>query len=206
MVADKLLVVAAVDGIHSLVTACMHGEVITHTASDKRFLHPGESVHSMVYIEKRRMVIVEIGTRLGMQTARTHALVANSRVLSSHTVHIGRRPSEIGNISFEIMHLRNFADFLQYRLLAARCDELSLVRRDGAESASAEASAVHVHRMPYHLVGRYPLPFITRMRQTGICHVKRLVDLLGCHGREHRVHFHHAVAVRLPQCGSMPSV
>ena len=70
--------------------------------------------------------------------------------------------------------------------------------RDGAEGTASEASAVHTHRVAYHLVGRYRLPPVAGMRHPGVGEVERGVDLLGGHGWPHGVDAYHLSVCLLP--------
>ena len=127
----------------------------------------------MIYIEQWAMIGVEIRTRRRMQARRTQTLAAPVDIAPVHGVHIGRRAAEIAYISLEIRHTRDLPDLAQYRLRRARGYKLALMSRDGAESATAEAAAMEVYRMTYHLIGRYCLAFISGMGQTGIGQVDR---------------------------------
>ena len=53
--------------------------------------------------------------------------------------------------------------------------------RDGTERASTEASAMQRHGEFYHLVGRYRLAAVFRMRQSGVGKIVGRVEFLGCH-------------------------
>ena len=78
--------------------------------------------------------------------------------------------------------------------------------RDGAESAAAEAAAVHVDRVAYHLVGRNHFVLIARVRHTGVGEVKRSVDLGRGHRRQHRVDLDGHAGVGLPEGGAVHAV
>lgn len=69
---------------------------------------------------------------------------------------------------------------------------------DGTEGAAAEASAVDIHRMFDHLVGRNALTLVFGVWQTGIGEVEGGIELFGCHGGIGRVH-HGIEAVNLLQ-------
>lgn len=77
---------------------------------------------------------------------------------------------------------------------------------DGAESATAEAPPVHVHRVANHFVGRDALALIARVRQPGVGQVERGIDFLGGHGWVGAIHLDGNVACCLPQGVSVPQV
>lgn len=59
--------------------------------------------------------------------------------------------------------------------------------RDGTERASTETSAMQRHGEFYHLVGRYRLAAVFRMRQSGVGKIVGRVEFLGCHWRVRRI-------------------
>ena len=73
------------------------------------------------------------------------------------------------------------------------------MRGDGAESAPAETSAVHVDRELDHIERRNPFPLVTRVRKTRVIQPERTVNLRSGHRRIHRINLHHLIAVWLPQ-------
>ena len=99
---------------------------------------------------------------------------------ATHSVHIGRRRSDVGDITLEVGHGNNLAHLLENRTLRARVDKLTLVRRDGAERAAAEAATMNVYRVLNHLPRRdITLTAIARMWRALIGKVERVVELLG---------------------------
>ena len=64
------------------------------------------------------------------------------------------------------------------------------MRRYGTEGAASEASAMYVHRVFDHLIGRNGLAPILGMGQTGIRQVERSVQFSRRHRRVGRVHHH----------------
>lgn len=113
MAGDKLLVVAAVDGIFLRIAGRMHRKVIAHAAAYKGFLHLREGIDGVVNRKQRGMVGVEIGTHLGMEAAGPHTPAAHIRAFASEGIHVGRRASEIGDIAFEVRHRGNGPNLAQ---------------------------------------------------------------------------------------------
>ena len=151
----------------------------------------------MIDIEQRVMVGIQIRTYLWMDTGRTLALVAFSFILSTHGIHVGTRTSQVTQIPFEIGHFRNSFHFFENAFLATAHDELSLMRTDGAEGTSAKASAMEIHGELDHIECRYALPFIFRVRQTGIRQVERHIQFALCHRRVGRIHYDGAITCML---------
>ena len=113
------------------------------------------------------MVCVQVGTDGGMDARRTLTYLTGFLVLSSHAIHIGRGTAKVAQVTAEIIHLTNLVHFPQDAFLASAADELALVGTDGAESASAETTAMDVHGMFNHVVGGNAFALILGMGQTG---------------------------------------
>ena len=134
------------------------------------------------------MVGVQVLTDVRLYASRAHALLTETLIFAFHAIHISRRTAEVGDITFEIFHLKDLLHLSHDRLLAARCDELALMRRYGTKRASAEASAMNIHRMTNHFVSRNYAAFrIFRMRQSSVRQVERSVDLRFRHRRIRRI-------------------
>ena len=70
--------------------------------------------------------------------------------------------------------------------------------RYGAERAAAEASAVKIHAVPYHFVGRNPFAAIAGMRQAGERQIECCIYFSMFHRGPHRVYFYGSAAGGLP--------
>src|SRR3712207_3906862 len=175
----------------------MKQQVVTHAASDERLLDSRQSVYRLVDIEQRTVVGIQVRTNLRMYARRTLALPAYGFVASFHAVHVGRRTSQIAQVTFEVGQLCHFPHLFQDRLFAAAHNKLALMGGDGTESAPAEASAMDVDGELDHVVCRNPFAFVFGMGQTRIRQVERTVELFLAHGRVGRIHHDDAVAHRL---------
>ena len=126
------------------------------------------------------MVVVEVRTAPRMEARRAYTAAAQFPVAAAHAVHVGRRGPDIGYVTAEIGHAHHLLDFGHDRPLAARVDELALMRRYGAERAAAETAAVDIYRVLDHLPRRYgPAPSVTRVRSPLVRQIERVVQLLG---------------------------
>ena len=115
-----------------------------------------------------------------------------------HAIHIGTGSAQIADIAFEIVHFHHLAHFAHDALFAPRSNEFALVGADGAEGAAAKASAVHIHRMAYHLVGGDAFALVARVGQTGVRQIESGINLLGGHGRIGAIHLNCHIATGLP--------
>ena len=117
MAGDKLLVVAAVDGIYLRIAGRMHRKVVAHAAAYEGFLHLREGIDGMVNRKQCGVIGIEIRAHLGMEAAGPHTPPAHIGALASKGIHVGRRTSEIGDVAFEIRHCSDGPDLSQNRLL-----------------------------------------------------------------------------------------
>ena len=97
---------------------------------------------------------IQVGAYLGVDARRAFAFPADGLIPSLHAVHIGRRASQIAQITLEVWQLRDGFHLFQNALLAAAYDEFALVCGDGAEGTSSETSAMQVDGELYHVVCR----------------------------------------------------
>jgi hypothetical protein len=78
--------------------------------------------------------------------------------------------------------------FFQNGFLRSRSDKFALMRRDRTETATTEASSVHIDGKFDHLIRRNSASFIVfGMRQSGIWQVKRIIHFLFCHRFKRRI-------------------
>jgi hypothetical protein len=134
------------------------------------------------------VVCVKIATNRGVDARRALAALTETLVLATHHIHIGRRTAEVAEIAFEVRHLRYLPYLTKDALFGETHYELALMGRDSTESAPAKASAVDAYGVAYHIIGRYALASILRVRQTRIGKVEGAVYLLGGHRWERRLH------------------
>ena len=170
-----------------LVFALMQQEVIAHAAADKALLHARQGIDGMIDIEQLGVVGVEVGADLRMDAGGSFAAFADFQVATLHAIHIGRRATEVGDISLEAFHLGDLPGLFEDALLGPAYHKLALMGRYGAERTSAEASPVHVDRELDHLVGWDGLALVFGVGQTGVGQVERGIHLLGGHGRVGRI-------------------
>ena len=183
--------------VHLRILALMEQEVVAHTASDERLLDTGQGIDGVVDVEQRAVVGIQVGTHLGMDARRPLALLAQVEVGALHAVHVGAGSAQVAQVALEVGQLHDGLHFAQDALLATAHDELALMGGDGAEGASAEASAVDVDRVLDHVVGGDALALVLGMGQARVGQVERMVELLGCQGRVGRIDYHQLLAYLL---------
>ena len=136
----------------------------------------------MVYVEQFLMAGVQIGAYLRVYAAWPFTVFAGFCVASVHAVHVGRRSSQIAEVSLEVGHLTYLSHLFENALLGAAYHKLALMGRDGAEGTATETSPVYVYRVFYHLVGRNGLSLVFGMGQARVGEVEGSVELLSGHG------------------------
>jgi len=194
MTGDKLPCVFLGRTVGLLVLAAVEKQVIAHTAAYEAALDARHGVYGVVDVEQSTVIGVEVRTDLRMDTTGTTAFLTSIEVAAVHTIHIGRGSAEVGEVALEVGHRDHLTNLFHNTLFRSAGDKLALMGRDGAEGATAEASAMDVHRVLNHVVGRNALTLVLRVRLTSIRQVEGSVELLGGHRRIWRIHDHITVA------------
>ena len=106
----------------------------------------------------------------------------------------------------KIGHLYDFTHLAQYALLAAAHNELTLMGRYGAKSATTKTATMQAHTVFDHIVGWNAMAAILRVRQTRIGQIKTVVNFLGAERRERRIYYHALFAHLLQNTLRLPAV
>ena len=114
------------------VLALVQQQVIAYTAANEGLLDAGQGIYGMIDVEQRTVVRIQVGAYHGVDARRAFAFPADGLIPSLHAVHIGRRASQIAQITLEVWQLRDGFHLFQNALLAAAYDG-ALVCGDGAE-------------------------------------------------------------------------
>ena len=83
---------AAVDG---WILAFVKQKVVTHTAADETLLDARYGIYSMIDVEQRTVICIQVWTYLRIDTRRTLALAALVLVIPMHGIHIGTRSAQV---------------------------------------------------------------------------------------------------------------
>ncbi len=65
---DKLLYIPAVDRIGLLTFIWSHSQIVSYATANERFFDFRQTIYTSIYVKKLRMIIIQVRTRLGMQT------------------------------------------------------------------------------------------------------------------------------------------
>ena len=177
MLAYKFASVLSSGSIRLLILALVQEQIVAHTTTNEALLNARQRVYRMIYFEQWRMIGYKIWTYLRIYARRTLAHGAGLRILAVHTIHVGRRPAEVGQIPLKVGHFHYLLHFAKHTLLRTTGNKFALMSTDGAKRTSAEAATVQIHRELYHVVGRNTLSLILWMRQTRVWQIKRTVKL-----------------------------
>ena len=126
-----------------------------------------DGVHLAVQGNHPLVIAVQIDAGSREETGFAAALRAARQVLSVHSVHIGGRRSEIGDIAVKVGHRGKTLYLFEYALFRAGLDKFALMGGYSAEIAASEAPAVGDDRILDHIVGGDAFAFVALVRQLG---------------------------------------
>ena len=118
----------------------MQYQIVADAAADEALLHQRMCIDGTVKLDEGGVVGVEVLTNGRMEARGTTTAFAKRRVTTSHTIHIRGGSSEVGDVAFEVGHLRHLLNLAQHALFAATDNELALMSRDGAEGTATETA------------------------------------------------------------------
>ena len=81
--------------VYFRILALVQQQIISDTASDKTLFNLRERIDSMINIQQRAMIGIQVRTYLRMDTRRAFAPAAHTFVTSVHAIHVCRRSSQI---------------------------------------------------------------------------------------------------------------
>ena len=120
--------------------------------------------------------------------------------LACQSIHIGSRPTKIGDGPGKARHLvADLFDLVDDRLVGAALDDAPLMLGDRTEGAAAETAAHDVHREADHVVGGNLRITIGRVRNPCIGQPEHIVHFLGAQGNRRRIEPHVPIPVTLHQ-------
>ena len=160
-------------------TLLIEEEVVTDAAADVGMTDTWHSIHLAIKLKYLFVRPVHVRTGSWKETRFPSAFVAEIRIFSPHSVHVGGRGAKVGDIPGKAWHPGQFLNLCQNRSLRTGLYELALMRGDGAEITPSEAPPVRDDGILDHVVGRNPLPLVARMRQLGERQIPKRVHLLG---------------------------
>ena len=156
-----------------------HKQVVADAATDKYLFYSGDDSCFTVQLQQSGVVVVQVLAYVGEDARGPFALLAHLLYAALHLVHVGRWPAQVRYVALKLGVMGDLLDLLKDRFLAARRDELALMRRYGAERASAKAAAMGVYRELDHVVRRNgSFTVVTRVGQSGVRQVEAVVDFL----------------------------
>lgn len=115
-------------------------QVVTDATADKGLLDALHGSDLFVQSQQRPVVVAQVWAHLRVQARRTAAFAAQFPVAPAHAVHVGRRRTDVREVTPEVGRRGDPPHLVEDRALAARVDEFALVSRYSAERAAAEAS------------------------------------------------------------------
>ncbi len=178
----------------------LHREIEAHARADQDLLHAAHAARTLVELDQRAVVGVEVLADVGIETGSTAADRLGLRALAAEPPHVGGRSAEVRDHAGEAaVRIPDRLDLADDRIFRAALHHPPLVRGDRAERAAAEAAAHDRQGMADHLPRRNLVAVVGRVRRAGIGEVVDAVELLGGEGFGRRRHPDHPVAVALDQ-------
>src|SRR5882724_7824242 len=127
-------------------------QVVPHTRGDKHFPDARERARLAIQLDQRLMVRIEIRADARIDTRWSAARALDLRALAGQAIHVRSRPAEVRDDSGKAGHrVADRLNFAQDRILRTILDDASLVLRDRAKRAAAEAAALNRYGELDHL-------------------------------------------------------
>ena len=104
-------------------------------------------INLLIQFHQAGMRSIHIRARSGPQAGFSAAFRAQRRILPHHSVHVGRRGAQVGNVPRETRQSGQLLHLFQDGSLAAALDELALMGGDRTEITSSEAAPVRDNRI-----------------------------------------------------------
>ena len=105
----------------------VENEVVANATAYETLFYTRQSIDSVVDFKQCCVVAVHVRTDCRVDARRALALAADAQILAMHSVHVGRRTAEVGQIAFEVGHLNNLLHLAQDAFLASLDNELALM-------------------------------------------------------------------------------
>lgn len=101
MLAYQLAGVFAGRLVNLLIISLVQQQVVAHATAYKTLLDARESIDGMVDVEQLAVVGIQVGADARVDARRALTVFAGFAVLAVHAVHIGARPTQVGQVSLE---------------------------------------------------------------------------------------------------------
>ena len=175
-------------------------QVVTQARGNQDALDPRQLPRLAIQPDQRGMVGIQVVADARPDTGWLATGCLDLGALAGQAIHVGSRPTEIGDGPGKARHLvANLFDLVDDRLMGAALDDATFVLGDRAEGATAETAAHDVHREADHVIGRNLRITIGRVRNPCIGQPEYVIHFLGAQGNRRRVEPHIPLAMALHQ-------
>ena len=162
------------------ITRIFHRQIIANTGGNQYLLDPFEISGLAVEGNGRGVIGIHMMANHRIDAGGPATTLFSLWIFTSQTIHIRRRPTQIGNHTSKARHLvTDLFNFTKNRLLGAALDDPPLMLGDRAKRTSTKAATHDIDRGLDHLVGRDLVFSIRRMRHSLIRQGEDTIHLRG---------------------------
>ncbi|CAM6410037.1 hypothetical protein ESCOCK373M_12180 [Escherichia coli] len=183
------------------IARIFYGDVITHTRGDEDLFNAFQITRTAIEIDGRFMVSVHVRTNIRINARQTTAGLLSAWRFAAQHIHVGSRPTEIGNHARKTWNsVADRFDLINNRIFGTALNNAPFVLGNRTERAAAKAATHNVDRETNHFVSRNSGITVSRMRHALVRQRKDAIHLFGRKRNSRRVDPYIAVAMFLHQC------
>ena len=183
------------------IARIFYGDVITHTRGNQDLFNAFQIARTAIEVDRRFMVSVHVRTNIRINARQTTAGLLSAWRFAAQHIHVGSRPTEIGNHARKTWNsVADRFDLINNRIFGTALNNAPFVLGNRTERAAAKAATHNVDRETNHFVSRNSGITVSRMRHALVRQRKDAIHLFGRKRNSRRVDPYIAVAMFLHQC------
>ena len=183
------------------IARIFYGDVITHTRGNQDLFNAFQIARTAIEVDRRFVVSVHMRTNIRINARQTTAGLLSAWRFATQHIHVGSRPTEIGNHARKTWNsVADRFDLINNRIFGTALNNAPFVLGNRTERAAAKAATHNVDRETNHFVSRNSGITVSRMRHALVRQRKDAIHLFGRKRNSRRVDPYIAVAMFLHQC------
>ncbi len=183
------------------IARIFYSDVITHTRGNQDLFNAFQITRTAIEIDGRFMISVHVRTNIRINARQTTAGLLSAWRFAAQHIHVGSRPTEIGNHARKTWNsVADRFDLINNRIFGTALNNAPFVLGNRTERAAAKAATHNVDRETNHFVSRNSGITVSRMRHALVRQRKDAIHLFGRKRNSRRVDPYIAVAMFLHQC------
>ena len=183
------------------IARIFYGDVITHTRGNQDLFNAFQIARTAIEVNRRFVVSVHMRTNIRINARQTTAGLLSAWRFATQHIHVGSRPTEIGNHARKTWNsVADRFDLINNRIFGTALNNAPFVLGNRTERAAAKAATHNVDRETNHFVSRNSGITVSRMRHALVRQRKDAIHLFGRKRNSRRVDPYIAVAMFLHQC------